>query len=88
MKIPEMNKVYVLNPHYHLRHDIHRVALFSSTGTDTDCSRNWHTFIHPLQAVMLSFFTYDRPLQTTLPLAVRLLLPEQGGDDQMGIGLH
>ena len=32
MKIPEMNKVYVLNPHYHLRHDIHRVALFSSTG--------------------------------------------------------
>ena len=35
---------------------------------DTDCSRNWHTFIHPLQAVMLSFFTYDRPLQTTLPL--------------------
>lgn len=43
MKIPEMNKVYVLNPHYHLRHDIHRVALFSSTGTDTDCSRNWHT---------------------------------------------
>ena len=68
MKIPEMNKVYVLNPHYHLRHDIHRVALFSSTGTDTDCSRNWHTFIHPLQAVMLSFFTYDRPLQTTLPL--------------------
>lgn len=66
--MPEMNKVYVLNPHYHLRHDIHRVALFSSAGTDTDCSRNWHTFIHPLQAVMLSFFTYDRPLQTTLPL--------------------
>ena len=66
--MPEMNKVYVLNPHYHLRHDIHRVALFSSAGTDTDCSRNWPTFIHPLQAVMLSFFTYDRPLQTTLPL--------------------
>ncbi|WP_455669064.1 radical SAM protein [Phocaeicola sp.] len=69
MKTPQMNKVYVLNPHYHLRHDIHRVALFSSTGAaDTDCSRNWHTFIHPLQAVMLSFFTYDRPLQETLPL--------------------
>ena len=68
MKIPEMNKVYVLNPHYHLRHDIHRVALFSGTGTDTGCSRNWHTFIHPLQAVMLSFFTYDRPLRETLPL--------------------
>lgn len=64
----EKDKVYVLNPHYHLRHDIHRVALFSDAGTDTDCSRNWHTFIHPLQAVMLSFFTYDRPLRETLPL--------------------
>lgn len=65
----EMNKVYVLNPHYHLRHDIHRVALFSTaTGAVNDCSRNWHTFIHPLQAVMLSFFTYNRPLQETIPL--------------------
>ena len=69
MKMPEMNKVYVLNPYYHLRHDIHRVALFSTgTGAETGCSRNWHTFIHPLQAVMLSFFTYDRPLQETIPL--------------------
>lgn len=65
----QMNKVYVLNPHYRLRHDIHRVALFSTaTGAVNDCSRNWHTFIHPLQAVMLSFFTYNRPLQETLPL--------------------
>lgn len=65
----QMNKVYVLNPHYHLRHDIHRVALFSTaTGAVNDCSRNWHTFIHPLQAVMLSFFTYNRPLQETIPL--------------------
>lgn len=87
MKIPEMNKVYVLNPHYHLRHDIHRVALFSSAGTDTDCSRNWHTFIHPLQAVMLSFSRMT-DLADNSPSAVRLLLPEQGGDDQMGIGLH
>ena len=67
--MPEMNKVYVLNPYSHLRHDIHRVALFSTgTGAETGCSRNWHTFIHPLQAVMLSFFTYDRPLQETIPL--------------------
>lgn len=65
----QMNKVYVLNPHYHLRHDIHRVALFSTaTGAVNDCSRNWHTFIHPLQAVMLSFFTYNRPMRETLPL--------------------
>ena len=63
MKIPEMNKVYVLNPHYHLRHDIHRVALFSSTGTDTDCSRNWHTFIHPLQRSVIREKTQHDSLQ-------------------------
>lgn len=62
----QMNKVYVLNPAYHLRNDIHRVALFSRGGADSNCSRDWHTFIHPLQALLLSFFTYDRPLRETL----------------------
>lgn len=69
MRTPETSKVYVLNPYYHLRHDIHRVVLFSTgMGVATDCSLNWHTFIHPMQAAMLSFFTYDRPWQETLPL--------------------
>lgn len=67
MRHPNLDKVYVLNPHYHLRHDIHRVALFSTyTGEDKDCSKNWHTLIHPLQAAMLSFFTYNKPLRETL----------------------
>lgn len=63
-----LDRTYVLNPHYHLRHDIHRVILFARGGTDYDCSRNWHTFIHPLQAALLSFFTYNRTMRETLPL--------------------
>ena len=63
-----LNKVYVLNPFYHLRHDVHRVILFSRGGTDNLCSRNWCTFIHPLQAALLSFFTYERPLKETIGL--------------------
>lgn len=67
-KMINLDKTYVLNPHYHLRHDIHRVILFSKGGTDQDCSRNWHTLIHPLQAALLSFFTYNRTMRNTLPL--------------------
>lgn len=63
-----LDKTYILNPHYHLRHDIHRVVLFSKGGTDYDYSRNWHTFIHPLQAALLSFFTYNRTMGETLTL--------------------
>lgn len=66
MKNLDINKVYVLNPHYHLRHDIHRVVLYAGNGTEAECSSNWHTFIHPLQAVVLSFFTYNRTFGETL----------------------
>ena len=68
MTKPKLNEVYVLNPHYHLRHDTHRVVLFSSNRVNSDCSRNWHTLIHPLQAIMLSFFTHNRPWERTLTL--------------------
>lgn len=63
-----LDRVYVLNPAYHLRHDIHRVVLFSRGGTDNLCSRNWCTFIHPLQAALLSFFTHDRKMGETIGL--------------------
>lgn len=62
------DKVYILNPHYHLKHDIHRVILFSRGKDDENCSYQWHSFIHPLQAAMLSFFTYHRPYRETLSL--------------------
>ena len=61
--VPNLDSVYVLNPHYRLRHDVHRVILYAKGGSVGDCSRNWCTFIHPLHAVLLSFFTYKRTLK-------------------------
>lgn len=63
-----LNQVYVLNPHYRLRPDAHRVVLYAKGGNEQDCSRNWCTFIHPLHAVLLSFFTYKRTLKENLTL--------------------
>lgn len=60
------NKVYILNPHYHLKDDKHRVVLVSRGTDGKDCSPNWQSFIHPVQAVFLSFFTHYRPYRHTL----------------------
>lgn len=56
----------MLNPGYQLRNDVHRVALFAKVGSGDSCSKDWHTFIHPVQAAMLSFFTYNRSLDENL----------------------
>jgi len=54
------NKTYILNPSYRLRNDRHRIVLFSKSQTFEKKTQDWYTFIHPVQAVMLSFFTHDR----------------------------
>lgn len=62
------NDVYILNPHYYLRNDIRRILLYSKSQTDVRSCSNWYAFIHPLQAVMLSFFTYKRSLKENILL--------------------
>ncbi len=62
------NEIYILNPHYHLRNDTRRILLFSKIRTDERSSNNWYGFIHPLQALMLSFFTYKRSLEDNVQL--------------------
>lgn len=62
------DKIYILNPHYHLRNDTKRILLFSKFRTDERSSDNWYGFIHPLQALMLSFFTYRRSLEENILL--------------------
>ncbi|WP_321480167.1 radical SAM/SPASM domain-containing protein [uncultured Bacteroides sp.] len=66
------NKVYVLNPCYHLRNDIHRIALFSKANINGNTLGDWNAFIHPLQAVMLSFFTFNRRLDNNIQLLSNL----------------
>ncbi|WP_455643457.1 radical SAM protein [Parabacteroides sp.] len=62
------NHIYVLNPSYVLRNDVHRIVLFSRIRFGVDCSKDWQSFIHPIQAILLSFFTYDRTLQENIEM--------------------
>lgn len=63
-----MSDVYVLNPDYGLRDDIHRFILFSKANRKGNASPNWMSFIHPAHAAMLSFFTHERSLNENWPL--------------------
>lgn len=74
----DKNKVYVLNPFYQLRNDVYRVVLFSKVHSEDHCSKDWHTFIHPVQAAMLSFFTYNRSLGENLLLLSRFFSRDIG----------
>lgn len=65
------DEIYILNPHYHLRNDARRILLFSKFRTDGRSLNNWYAFIHPLQALMLSFFTYKRSLKENMVLLSR-----------------
>lgn len=47
---------------------MHRSVLFATTYESEGSSPGWVSFIHPLQAALLSFFTYCRPLGETLAL--------------------
>ena len=67
-KTPCLDKVYLLNPYYRLKPDVHRVVLYAKGGNEKDCSCHWCSFIHPLHAALLSFFTYPRTLQENLNL--------------------
>ena len=62
------DKVYVLNPDYRLRHDVHRTVLFAVSSATEGSSVGWVGFIHPLQAAFLSFFTFGRSLGENLKL--------------------
>lgn len=68
-----MNDVYVLNPDYGLRNDIYRYILFSKTNRNEGTVNNWVSFIHPVHAVILSFFTHERSLTENLQLAASFL---------------
>ncbi|MBC8602231.1 radical SAM protein [Parabacteroides acidifaciens] len=64
--VQRKNHIYVLNPCYVLRNDVYRIILFSRIRHGVDCSKDWQSFIHPLQAILLSFFTYNRTLQENI----------------------
>lgn len=65
MRIDE-NLIYVFNPDYVLRNDIHRIALYAKENANSYSSRNWNSFIHPIQAKLFCFFTYRHTLGETV----------------------
>ena len=55
-------KTLLFNPEYHLRQDGNRVILFSDDEV-SEIAQEWFSFIHPYQAMMLSFFNGQEPYQ-------------------------
>lgn len=54
------NEIYVFNSDYVLKNDIYRVILYTKEKTENDSSINWKTVIHPIQAMILSYFSHKR----------------------------
>ncbi len=67
------NEVYVLNPDYIMRNDLHRIAVYAGERTCSLSLPDWASFLHPLHAKIFSFFTYDRPLKENIRLLSRYL---------------
>lgn len=77
------DKVYILNPYYHLKDDKYRVVLVSRGTDGKDCSPHWQSFIHPVQAAFLSFFTHYRPYRQTLALLCSFFAYNEKDMDEM-----
>ena len=61
---------YQLNPDYLLRQDGNRVILYSKRELSYG-GEDWFTFIHPFQAMMLSFFNGENPLENEIANCAR-----------------
>ena len=65
-----MNKedIIILNPDYHFKNDLDRIAMYSKKNVAVYSSSEWISYIHPAQAMILSLFTVTRPLKEQLAL--------------------
>lgn len=71
------NDIYVLNPDYMMTNDKYRIVLYSKETVNEYSSKNWISFLHPVQALIFSFFTYKRSFSENLVLlSERLNLTE------------
>lgn len=60
------NNYIILNPDYYFKNDNNRIILLSKSNVNLISDKNWASFIHPLQAIILSFFTKSRKLSETI----------------------
>jgi radical SAM protein with 4Fe4S-binding SPASM domain len=64
---------FILNPDYIYRNDKHRVLLYTTSKTSGYSAKSWFGMIHPVQAMILSFFSQGRPFVDTIQLISRFL---------------
>lgn len=74
---------YVLNPDYILKNDRDKILCYSHRLVASYSNSNWISFIHPVQAILLSFFTYERSLAENIQLLARFLKKEESVVRQM-----
>jgi radical SAM protein with 4Fe4S-binding SPASM domain len=67
------NEVHIFNPAYVMKNDSRRVVIYSGVKTNQLSVRNWESFLHPLQAQIFSFFTFNRPFDVTVSLLGKYL---------------
>lgn len=63
-----LSKTIYLNPDYHFKNDIDRIAMYSHREVSQYSSPEWISFIHPIQAAILSIFTEERSLKENIEL--------------------
>lgn len=61
-----MNNTYILNPDYILKNDINRVIVFSKKKIENKATFGWLSYLHPMQAMIFSFFTEKRTLKENI----------------------
>ncbi|NVO10826.1 MAG: radical SAM protein [Bacteroidales bacterium] len=62
-----MGKKYVLNPDYNYKNDIKRTLItYNSINQCETSSKGWFSIIHPIQAMLLSFFSTPTTLEQAL----------------------
>ena len=51
------NREVILNPDYHFKDDIDRVVMYSRKDVDANSCADWVSYVHPVQAYILSLFS-------------------------------
>lgn len=52
----------LLNPDYHFKNDIDRIVLYSGKQVNNYSSPEWISYLHPIQAEILSAFCHRKSL--------------------------
>ena len=55
-------QIYILNPDYHFKNDIHRMLMYSTNQVQPYSAQDWTSPVHPIQAQILHSFCEPHPM--------------------------